>query len=135
MAKNKNSSAVLSEFITKLEDLNPNSVIKTYVHDFPELIKSLKNLDSMIGMNDVKKNIISQIKYYFVNKSRKINSLDKQEFFHTTLLGAPGSGKTTVAEYLAEIWMNLGVLNPKKSNDQSSNEVNEEKIKSSKNIH
>jgi predicted Ser/Thr protein kinase len=94
-------------------------------------IDSLKKLDSMIGMKDVKRNIISQIKYYFVNKSRKVESLDKQEFFHTTLLGPPGSGKTTVAEHLADIWMSLGVLNPKNKN-KKPNTIEDEKVKSSK---
>jgi SpoVK/Ycf46/Vps4 family AAA+-type ATPase len=121
----------LTKFIEKLENLNENSLIKSYVTDFNELITSLKKLDSMIGMNEVKKNIISQIKYYFVNKSRKVHSLDKQEFFHTTLLGPPGSGKTTVAEHLADIWMSLGVLNPKCST-KKDNELDEDKIKNSK---
>ncbi len=130
---NKTQETKLSDFINKLSNLNENSSIKSYVLDFDELINSLKKLDSMIGMNDVKKNIISQIKYYFVNKSRKVHSLDKQEFFHTTLLGPPGSGKTTVAEHLADIWMSLGVLNPKKSKSQSSKDnIEEEKIKKSK---
>ena len=95
--KKENVNLHLSEFINKLENLNSESPIKNYVLNFDDLICSLKKLDSMIGMAEVKKNIISQIKYYFVNKSRKIHSLDKQEFFHTTLLGPPGSGKTTVA--------------------------------------
>ena len=128
--KKQDKEVKLSEFINKLENLNPGSLIKSYVHNFDELLSSLKKLDCMIGMSDVKKNIISQIKYYFVNKSRKIHSLDKQEFFHTTLLGPPGSGKTTVAEHLADIWMNLGVLNPKNKNKNIEN-IDEEKIKSS----
>jgi hypothetical protein len=129
----KTQCSKLSDFIKKLESLNTESPIKNYVSNFDELLVSLKKLDAMIGMSDVKKNIISQIKYYFVNKSRKVHSLDKQEFFHTTLLGPPGSGKTTVAEYLADIWMNLGVLNPKKSKEASDSEkFDEEKIKSSK---
>lgn len=129
--QDKDQNVKLSDFIKKLENLNDDSLIKSYVSNFDELLVSLKKLDSMIGMNEVKKNIISQIKYYFINKSRKVNSLDKQEFFHTTLLGPPGSGKTTVAEYLADIWMNLGVLNPKNKN-KKTNTIDEEKIKSSK---
>jgi SpoVK/Ycf46/Vps4 family AAA+-type ATPase len=129
--KKQDNSVKLSEFIQKLENLKSESTIKSYVSDFDGLINSLKKLDGMIGMSEVKKNIISQIKYYFVNKSRKVHSLDKQEFFHTTLLGPPGSGKTTVAEHLADIWMSLGVLNPKKVN-KKDNDLDEEKIKSSK---
>lgn len=129
--QDKDKNVKLSDFIDKLENLQDDSLIKSYVSNFDELLVSLKKLDSMIGMNEVKKNIISQIKYYFVNKSRKVNSLDKQEFFHTTLLGPPGSGKTTVAEYLADIWMNLGFLNPKNKNKKPNN-IDDEKIKSSK---
>ena len=108
----------LKEFIIQIEDLvknnKPNQVIK-HIKYVPEFINSLKSLQNMIGMKDFKDNIISQIKYYFLNKARNVDSLDSH-MFHTVLLGSPGSGKTTAAEILADIWMNLGVLKPEPVN-------------------
>lgn len=95
----------LNEFIKSLEKFrnSPNIAF------FDDLINSLNKLNKVIGMKQIKNDIISQIKFYLVNKHRKITGLDFH-MFHTVLTGPPGCGKTTIAEIMAEIWVSLGII-------------------------
>jgi hypothetical protein len=111
----------IDEFIINLENVRHSE----HIFNYDGLIASLKKLDAMIGMKTVKKNIISQIKYFLVNKSRNIPGLDSH-MFHTVILGPPGCGKTSVAEIIAEIWASLGLI--KNPNDNTNSENSSSRI-------
>jgi SpoVK/Ycf46/Vps4 family AAA+-type ATPase len=65
---------------------------------------SLEKLNSMIGMNSVKKNIIYQILYFLQNLNHTGDML------HTVITGPPGVGKTELSKIIAEIYSELNIL-------------------------
>jgi SpoVK/Ycf46/Vps4 family AAA+-type ATPase len=74
--------------------------------DFEQLrycIEPLKKLDKLVGMEDIKKNIIDQILFY----TQELNS---NEMMHICITGPPGVGKTTVGKILAELFCSMGFL-------------------------
>ena len=67
------------------------------------LIKPLKKLNSMVGLDDIKKEVMKKIIYYLQNPNN-------DEYLHTIISGPPGVGKTEVAKIYAEVFQNLGIL-------------------------
>lgn len=68
----------------------------------------LEELNNMIGMKDLKNNIVDQI-LYFVQKLHK-NKNSSGEFLHTVIYGPPGTGKTEIAKIMGKIYSKVGVL-------------------------
>ena len=68
-----------------------------------ECIEPLEKLNNLIGMEDIKKNIIDQILFY-------AQDLNTNEMMHICLTGPPGVGKTTIGKILAELYCSLGFL-------------------------
>jgi SpoVK/Ycf46/Vps4 family AAA+-type ATPase len=62
----------------------------------------------MIGMKDLKNNIVDQI-LYFVQELHKSN-LSNGDFMHTVIYGPPGTGKTEIAKIMGKIYSKIGVL-------------------------
>ncbi len=66
----------------------------------------LLDLNSLIGMTELKNDILNQILFYIQN-FHKVNNM---EYMHTVLCGPPGTGKTEVAKIIGEIFSKLGIL-------------------------
>jgi len=77
----------------------------------------LEDLNNMIGMKELKNNIVDQILYfvqYFHKGTSRDTNTTSGDFMHTVLYGPPGTGKTEVAKILGKIFCNLGVLEKNK---------------------
>ena len=92
-----------------------------HVKETKTIDEVFKDLDSLVGLNDVKKvlrdlvNVIS-----LKDKSDlKIASLN----LHMLFLGNPGTGKTTVARHLSDILYNLGYIKENKLIEVSSKDL------------
>lgn len=68
----------------------------------------LEELNNMVGMKDLKDNIVDQI-LYFVQELHK-NKNSSGEFLHTVIYGPPGTGKTEIAKIMGSIYSKVGIL-------------------------
>jgi SpoVK/Ycf46/Vps4 family AAA+-type ATPase len=75
------------------------------LHDIKEPLKELNN---MIGMKDLKNNIVEQI-IYFIQELHK-NKDSSGEYLHTVIYGPPGTGKTEIAKIMGKIYSKIGIL-------------------------
>jgi len=97
--------------ILKLIDTYQNDPAVKYninmkaIHNIKEPLEELNN---MIGMKDLKNNIVDQILYFVQDLHKNNNS--SGEFLHTVIYGPPGTGKTEIAKIMGKIYSKIGVL-------------------------
>ena len=98
-----------------LDLINSSDIIENinYNFDIKALYKiknSLIQLNNLIGMQDLKNDVLNQLLFYIQN----LHTNGGLDFMHTVLYGSPGTGKTEVAKIIGTIFSDLGIL-PKKS--------------------
>lgn len=73
------------------------------------LQKPLKELQSMVGLEKFKANVVEQILMCLQDLHRNPNKLN-DEMFHTVIYGPPGVGKTRLAKILGHIYIAMGLI-------------------------
>ncbi len=87
---------------------NNNSLEKEKEQEISNKIQALKELDNLIGISEVKKQVNQIINYLKIAKAR-----GKMPMLHMCFLGNPGTGKTTVARIIGKIFSEMKLLSDK----------------------
>jgi SpoVK/Ycf46/Vps4 family AAA+-type ATPase len=110
----------IKEIITIEEEINNIGdllrIIDTYKYDpsikyninmkaLHKIKEPLTELNNMVGLADLKTNIIDQILYFAQDLHKGTG-----DFMHTVIYGPPGTGKTEAAKIIGKIFSELGVL-------------------------
>ncbi len=70
-----------------------------------KLIDPLTEFNKLVGLKNIKKQMVEIILYYSLKLDNK-----NQDLLHTVIEGEPGTGKTELAQHIANIYAGIGIL-------------------------
>jgi SpoVK/Ycf46/Vps4 family AAA+-type ATPase len=103
----KKDVKTLQDLIDLGKEYDENKDYNISMHILHKLIEPLTLLNEMIGMKQLKQEIIDHILF-------RIQNLDNtNDMMHTIIYGPPGVGKTEVSRIIGMIYLSMGLLNNK----------------------
>lgn len=104
------------KYMNTIENEDINAVVGGDTNSKEEKInKLIEELNSMIGLENVKEYVEKLLKQAKSDKKLKELNLNQgsESSYHMLFTGNPGTGKTTIARIIAEIFYNLDILTNK----------------------
>ena len=95
--------------LTEKYKLDPEIKYNINMKALHDIREPLQELNNMIGMSELKTNIVDQILYFVQGLHKNKNA--SGDFMHTVIYGPPGTGKTEIAQMMGKIYSKIGILN------------------------